>query len=92
MLVTQIVTVGMIVWGVYRIPDGSMTMGALIGCNILVGRTMAPLLQMASLFTRLQNSHVALKALDLLMQLPSENQTEKTCMDFGMLRPSFSME
>ena len=92
MLVTQIVTVAMVVWGVYRISEGLMTMGALIGCNILVGRTMAPLLQMASLLTRMQNSQVALKALDMLMMLPSENQVEKTCMDFGMLRPSFTME
>lgn len=92
MLVTQIVTVAMVVWGVYRISEGLMTMGALIGCNILVGRTMAPLLQMASLLTRMQNSQVALKALDMLMMLPSENQIEKTCMDFGMLRPSFTME
>ena len=92
MLITQLVTVAMIVWGVYRISEGLMTMGALIGCNILVGRTMAPLLQMASLLTRLQNSHVTLKALDMLMLLPSENQVEKTCMDFGMLRPSFTME
>ena len=92
MLVTQIVTVAMVVWGVYRISEGLMTMGALIGCNILVGRTMAPLLQMASLLTRMQNSQVALKALDMLMMLPSEDQIEKTCMDFGMLRPSFTME
>lgn len=92
MLITQLVTVAMVVWGVYRIAEGEMTMGALIGCNILVGRTMAPLLQMASLFTRLQNSQVALKALDLLMQLPSESPTEQSCMDFGMLRPSLTME
>lgn len=92
MLITQLVTVAMVVWGVYRISDGLMTMGALIGCNILVGRTMAPLLQMASLLTRMQNSHVALKALDMLMMLPSENQAEKTCMDFGMLRPSFTLD
>ncbi|WP_374288840.1 type I secretion system permease/ATPase [Desulfovibrio desulfuricans] len=92
MLITQLVTVAMVVWGVYRISEGLMTMGALIGCSILVGRTMAPLLQMASLLTRLQNSHVALKALDMLMMLPSEDQAEKTCMDFGMLRPSFTME
>lgn len=69
-----------------------MTMGALIGANILLGRTMAPLMQVASLLTRVQNSHVALKALDLLMALPSENQAEKTPLDFGMLRPSFTLE
>ena len=91
-MVTQIVTVVMTIWGVYRICDGSMTMGALIGCNILVGRTMAPLLQLASLMTRFQNSHVSLKALDMLMELPSENQAERTLMDFGMLEPSFTLE
>ena len=35
-LVTHMVTVSMIIWGVYRISEGLMTMGALIGCNILV--------------------------------------------------------
>ncbi|MDE7066033.1 MAG: ATP-binding cassette domain-containing protein, partial [Desulfovibrionaceae bacterium] len=92
MLVTQLVTVIMVIWGVYRIGDGLMTMGGLIGSNILVGRAMAPLLQMASLLTRLQNSRVSLKALDMLMELPSENQDEKALLDFGNLEASFSME
>ncbi len=92
MFVTHVVTVSMIIWGVYRISEGLMTMGGLIGCNILVGRAMAPLLQMATLLTRLQNSRVALKALDLLMALPSESQDDKACVDFGMLEPAFSME
>lgn len=91
-LVTHMVTVSMIIWGVYRISEGLMTMGALIGCNILVGRAMAPLMQLASLLTRLQNSRVALQALDLLMELPSENQSESSCMDFGELQPSFTVE
>lgn len=92
MLMTQLVTVAMIVWGVYRISDGLMSMGALIGVNILVGRTMAPLLQLASLLTRTQNSRVALKALDMLMELPSENRSERACMDFGALEPTLDLE
>lgn len=91
-LTTQLITVAMVVWGVYLIAEREMTMGGLIGCNILVGRAMAPLLQIATLLTRVQNSRVALKALDLLMALPSENQDEKTCVDFGTLAPSFVME
>ncbi len=90
--VTQIVTVGMVIWGVYRIGAGEMSMGGLIGCNILVGRIMAPLLQLASLLTRLQNSRVSLKALDTLMQLPSENQDESACMDFGSLSSEFVLD
>ncbi len=92
MLVTHMVNVAVIIWGVYRIAAGEMTMGGLIGCNILVGRTMAPLLQMASLLTRVQNSRISLRALDTLMELPSENQDEKACMDFGLLRPSLALE
>ena len=90
--VTQMVTVGMVIWGVYRIGEGEMSMGGLIGCNILVGRIMAPLLQLASLLTRLQNSRVSLKALDTLMELPSENQDQSACMDFGSLSCDFVME
>jgi ATP-binding cassette subfamily C protein LapB len=89
---TQLVTVGMVIWGVYRIGDGNMSMGALIGCNILVGRIMAPLLQLASLLTRLQNSRVSLKALNTLMDLPSENQDQAACMDFGSLNGEFVMD
>ena len=92
LLITQLLSVILVIWGVYRIEEGLMTMGALIGSNILLGRTMAPLMQVASLLTRFQNSHVALKALDMLMALPSENEAEKTPMDFGLLRPSFSLE
>lgn len=92
LFITQLVSVILVIWGVYRIEDGLMTMGALIGANILLGRTMAPLMQVASLLTRAQNSHVALRALDLLMALPSENEAEKTPVDFGLLRPSFTME
>lgn len=91
-LVTQCVSVGMVIWGVYRIADGEMTMGGLIGANILVGRAMAPLMQIASLLTRLQNSRMSLQALDLLMQLPSEGQNDSEYVDFGKLDSSFSFE
>jgi ATP-binding cassette subfamily C protein LapB len=91
-LVTQVVTAAMVVWGVYRIEAREMSMGALIGCNILVGRAMAPLLQLAQLLTRLQNSRVTLRSLDLLMDLPSEKEAESGVMNFSTLRPQFVME
>ena len=90
--ITQLVTVGLVIFGVYRISAGDMTVGGLVGCNILAGRAMAPLLQVAGLLARLQNSRISLHALDTLMSLPSENQDEKSCMDFGLLKPSFSLE
>ncbi|MDD6088423.1 MAG: type I secretion system permease/ATPase [Desulfovibrionaceae bacterium] len=87
---TQMTSVGMIVWGVYLIGAGEMSLGGLIGCNILVGRTMAPIMQLATMMTRLQNSRVSLKALNLLMDLPSENQ-EQNCMDFGDLKCEYAL-
>ncbi len=91
--ITQLVTVGMVVWGVYLIDKGELSMGGLIGCTILLGRIiMAPVLQLASLLTRLQHAMVSLRALDALMQLPSENQDESACMDFGALTCEFALE
>ncbi len=89
---TQIVTVAMVVWGVYLIADGQLTMGALIGSNILAGRAMAPLMQMSGLISRYQNSKISLEALNVLMKIPSENTKADSSVDFGPLEPTFSFE
>ncbi|MGD9189121.1 MAG: ABC transporter transmembrane domain-containing protein, partial [Desulfobacteraceae bacterium] len=73
----QLVSVGIIVVGVYQIAEGELTMGGLIACNILVGRAMAPLGALAAILTRLQQSRMALKSLDLLMQTPNERPQGK---------------
>ncbi|MDO5538051.1 MAG: ATP-binding cassette domain-containing protein, partial [Desulfovibrionaceae bacterium] len=89
---THMVTVSLVVWGVYRIGEGEMSLGGLIGCNILLGRTMAPLMHMATLLSRMQKFLISLRALSLLMELPSENQDEATCMDFGNLEGEFVLD
>lgn len=75
----QLVTVGVVVYGVILMgePDSSITVGALIACTILTGRTMAPLGQIAGLLTRLNQAMVALKGLNKIMSLPVERGTEK---------------
>ncbi len=90
--ITQFVTVAMVVWGVYLIADGTLTMGGLIGSNILAGRAMAPLMQLAGLITRFQNSRISLDALNMLMALPSEDRQSQATVDFGPLEPSFTFE
>lgn len=74
---TQLVSVGIIIFGVYQIAAGELTMGGLIACNILVGRAMAPLGAVAAILTRLQQSRMALKSLDLLMKIPNERPEGK---------------
>ncbi len=68
----QLVSVMIIIGGVYLISRGELTLGGLIACNILVGRSMAPLGAVAATLTRLQQSRMALKSLDLLMRQPNE--------------------
>ncbi len=90
--ITQFVTVAMVVWGVHLIAEGTLTMGGLIGSNILAGRAMAPLMQMAGLITRYQNSRISLDALNTLMSLPSEDRDTNSTVDFGPLDPAFTIE
>lgn len=75
----QLVTVGVVVYGVMLMgePDSTITVGALIACTILTGRTMAPLGQIAGLLTRLNQAIVALKGLNHIMSLPVERGAEK---------------
>jgi ATP-binding cassette subfamily C protein LapB len=91
-LATQLVGVGIIVWGVYRIAEGELTMGGLIACNILVGRAMSPLGAVAAMLTRLQQSRIALKSLDLLMQIPSERQSDSNPVRHEELTSSICFE
>ena len=66
MLTQQLVTVGVVVWGVHLISAGELTVGALIACVILTGRGLAPLQQVASLLVRYQharNSYSTLQSL-----------------------------
>ena len=74
---TQLVTVGVVVVGVYQISEGNITIGALIACTILSGRTMAPLAQVAGLLSRLHQSMAALKMLNDIMALPVERSPDK---------------
>lgn len=91
-LAAQLVSAGIIIWGVYLITAGELTMGGLIACNILVGRAMSPLATVAAMLTRLQQSRVALKTLDLLMQIPSERPHDQIFVQHENLPNSISFE
>lgn len=74
----QLVTVGVILLGVYQIIQGEMTVGGLIACTIISGRAMAPLGQVAVLLSRYNQAMVALDALNDIMHLPVERGPDKT--------------
>jgi ATP-binding cassette subfamily C protein LapB len=62
-----------------------MTVGALVACTILAGRSMAPLAQVAGVLTRFHQSMASLSALDKLMKAPVERPPEKAFLH----RPTF---
>ncbi len=74
----QLVTVGVILIGVYQIMEGEMTVGGLIACTIISGRAMAPLGQVAMLLSRYNQAMVALESLNEIMELPVERGVGQT--------------
>jgi len=68
----QLVTVATVVYGVSLITAGELTVGGLIACTILTGRTMAPLGQVAGLLSRVNQAMAALQGLNEVMALPVE--------------------
>ena len=68
----QMAYIGVVVYGVYLIEAGELTMGALIACSILTGRALAPLAQVAGLLVRFQQSMISLRTLNGIMALPVE--------------------
>ena len=76
-IVQQLCYVGVVVFGVYRIADGAMTVGALVACSILASRAIAPLSQAAAILGRWQHTKVALEGLDQLMSAEQERPAGK---------------
>ena len=75
--IQQLSSIALIILGVYMIMDQQLTMGALIACNILVGRAIAPMAQVASLVIQYEQSAKALRTLDEIMNLPEEREPGK---------------
>lgn len=66
----QLSQVGIIVYGVFLIAEGELTMGSLIACVILSGRTLAPLGQVSNLLGRFNQALTSYDNFNELMQLP----------------------
>lgn len=60
--------VGIVVYGVFLIADGSLTMGQLIACVILSGRALAPLGQLTQLLARMNHAVVAYRNLGQILE------------------------
>jgi ATP-binding cassette subfamily C protein LapB len=69
---TQMVSVVIIVVGVYLIAQKDLTMGALIACTTLASRALAPAAQIVGLLMQYQGARTALESLNKVMDKPVE--------------------
>lgn len=74
-IVQQLGTVAVVILGVYQIIGGELSVGGLIACTILTGRALAPMAQVASIFTRYHHSVAAFGAINRVMEMPVERPT-----------------
>ena len=71
-VIQQLVSVGCVLIGVYMFSAGDVSSGAIIASVILASRAVAPLGQIAATLSRAQQAFHAYKALDRIMELPTE--------------------
>ncbi len=83
---TQMVSVSVILIGVFLIGHKELTMGALIASTMLSGRALAPAGQIVGLLMQYQGARTALDTLDAIMEKPVERPAGETFVQRPQLR------
>ncbi|MGI9385154.1 MAG: type I secretion system permease/ATPase [Methyloligellaceae bacterium] len=79
--IQQLVTVGVVIVGIYLFDLGEITPGALIAAVILSGRAVAPLGQIAATIARSQQSFQSFRTLNQIMAVPEEGDGQERHID-----------
>ena len=88
----QVSQIGIVVYGVFLIADGNLTMGQLIACVILSGRTMAPLGQITGLLGKMNSAFAAYKSLDEILGGQSEEQAAAAQVERKVIKGDISFK
>jgi ATP-binding cassette subfamily C protein LapB len=73
----QMVSVAVVVIGVYLVQDAALSMGGIIAASMIAGRCLAPLGQVAGLMMQYQNARTSLNSIDNYMKMPVERVQDK---------------
>ncbi len=74
----QVITVILVLLGVYLMMNGELTMGGLIASTMLAGRALSPISQAAGLMTQYHNATTALTSLETIMGNPVERPDDSS--------------
>lgn len=88
----QFAYIGMVAWGAYKISEGNLTMGGLIGCTIIAGRVNGTLItSLPNLIVQWSYLKSAIKALDAILKLPSDHPGDKKLIKIREISPQVKL-
>ncbi|RRD00742.1 type I secretion system permease/ATPase [Amphritea balenae] len=73
----QMMTVGVVVMGVYLVAAGELSMGGIIAAVMLGGRAVQPLAQLSLLATRYNQAKASMSLINQVMEMPVEQEENK---------------
>ena len=79
---SALLTIIIIAWGAVLAVDGQISVGALIGANILASRALSPIIRFVQNIEPLNRSKNALNELNQFLKLPQDSQTGSEIRDF----------
>ncbi|MFT6916002.1 MAG: ATP-binding cassette subfamily C protein LapB [Motiliproteus sp.] len=88
----QLVTVALVVFGVYLVADGTLSLGGIIAAVMLGGRAVAPMAQLSLLATRYNQFKTSLALIDGIMNMPEEQDIEQKPLNIGRLSGQIAFE
>ncbi|WP_413788690.1 type I secretion system permease/ATPase [Comamonas halotolerans] len=73
----QLVTVAVVIIGVYLVQAAELSMGGIIAASMIAGRCIAPLGQVAGLMMQYHNAKTSLASIDSYMKMPVEHASDR---------------
>ena len=87
----QLVSIAVIIIGVYQVQEAAMSMGGIIAASMIAGRCLAPLGQVAGLMMQFHQARIALGSVDGYMRMPVEHAAEQEYVARPQLQGSIEL-